>query len=107
MRLAQEQGEPQISVNRPALLSAALSRAMLTGMANTHLKTKSKRHWLQFSMRNVLLCVTLLCVALSVWVMPHEQQRRAVATIESLGGRVTYVVSKSPSQPAGRSLLER
>lgn len=51
---------------------------------------KSKRRWVQFSLRTVLLLVTLLCVALSVWVVPAERQRRAVQAIEALGGSVEY-----------------
>ena len=38
---------------------------MLKGM-NESTKTKPKRRWLQFSIRTVLLLVTLLCVGLSL-----------------------------------------
>ena len=55
---------------------------MLTGM-NQSTQTKPKRRWLQFSIRTVLLLVTLLCVGLSLWVAPAERQRRAVAAIDA------------------------
>lgn len=53
-------------------------------------KLKPNRRWLQFSMRTVLVLVTLLCMALAVWVVPAERQRRAVAAIGKLGGVVDY-----------------
>ncbi len=52
---------------------------------------KSKRRWMQFSLRTGLIVVTTLCVALSMWVVPIERQRRAVAAIEKLGGHVGYM----------------
>src|SRR5215469_1671698 len=60
-------------------------------MANLLTTPKPKRRWMQVSLRTVLVLVTLLCVALSVWVMPAERQRRAMAAIEKLGGNVGYV----------------
>jgi hypothetical protein len=48
-------------------------------MASPPTKPKSKRRWAQVSLRTVLVLVTLLCVALSLWVVPAERQRRAVA----------------------------
>ena len=51
----------------------------------------SRRRWLQFSIRTLLVLVTLLCVALSLWIVPAERQRRAVEAIEKLGGIVFYV----------------
>ena len=39
-------------------------------MTDTLPKTKPKRRWLQFSMRTVLVIVTLLCVALGLWIAP-------------------------------------
>lgn len=55
-----------------------------------HNQTKPKRRWLQFSIRTVLLVVSLLCVALAVWVVPAERQRWTVAAIEKLDGDVGY-----------------
>lgn len=64
---------------------------MLKGMVRLLTKLKPKRRWMQVSLRTVLVLVTLLCVALSMWVAPAERQRRAVAAIEKLGGRVGFV----------------
>ena len=60
-------------------------------MSNPLPKTNPKRRWLQFSIRTVLLLVTLLCVGLSLWIAPAERQRRAVTAIETLGGAVVFV----------------
>jgi hypothetical protein len=74
---------------------------MLIGMAN------SKRRWVQLSLRTVLLLVTLLCVALSLWVVPAERQRRAVAAIEPLGGSVTYAPAQAADQASPITFLRR
>lgn len=66
-------------------MPAAVDHFMLIGMAT------SKRRWLQFSLRSGFIMVTLLCVALSLWVVPAERQRRRVAAIEAMGGAVDYV----------------
>ena len=52
---------------------------------------KPKRRWMQVSLRTLLVVVTLICVALSLWVVPAERQRRTVAAIEAMGGWVDYV----------------
>jgi hypothetical protein len=75
------------------LLSAALSHVMVIGMARLLTTLKPTRRWMQLSLRTVLVLVTLLCVALSLWVVPAERQRRAVAAIEELGGGVSYAES--------------
>ncbi|HET6879959.1 MAG TPA: hypothetical protein VFI31_07380 [Pirellulales bacterium] len=59
-------------------------------MASLLTSFKPKRRWMQVSLRTVLVLVTLLCVALSVWIVPLERKRRAVAAIEALDGSVTY-----------------
>lgn len=50
----------------------------------------SRRHWVQFSLPTFLALVT----ALSVWLGWHlqqlHQQRRSVAMVKSIGGRVYY-----------------
>lgn len=61
-------------------------------------KPKPKRRWIQVSLRTVLALVTLLCVVLSVCVVPAERQRRAVAAIEALGGIVTYMEKHAASE---------
>ena len=59
-------------------------------MANPFPRLKPKRRWMQVSLRTMLVFVTMLCVALSVSVVPHERQRRAVKAISALGGTVAY-----------------
>ena len=63
-------------------MPAALARLMLKGMASLLAKLKPKRRWMQVSLRTVHALVTLLCVALSMWIVPAERQRRAVAAIQ-------------------------
>lgn len=65
-------------------LHVAADRPTLIGMAN------SKRRWMQFSLRTGFIIITLLCVALSLWAVPAERQRRAVAAIEAVGGGFRY-----------------
>ena len=59
-------------------------------MANFLTNIKSKRRWVQFSLRTGFLIVTAFCLTLGLWVVPAERQRRAVAAIEGLGGTVWY-----------------
>ena len=58
------------------------------------------RRWVQLSLRTGFIIVTLLCIALSQWVVPAERQRRAVAAIEVLGGNVGYVESDEAASEA-------
>src|SRR3569623_541941 len=60
-------------------------------MAIPHAKFKPKRRWMQVSLRAVLVAVALLCVILSLWVVPAERQRRTVAAIAAMGGSIDYV----------------
>jgi hypothetical protein len=50
-----------------------------------------KRRWVQFSLRTGFVIVTLLRIALSMWVVPAERQRRAAKAIEAMGGWLDYV----------------
>ncbi|HEV3005261.1 MAG TPA: hypothetical protein VGX78_12415 [Pirellulales bacterium] len=54
-----------------------------------------KRRWAQFSLGTLFLIVTALCVAMALVVAPAERQRRAVAAIEALDGRVVYSVDET------------
>jgi hypothetical protein len=77
-------------------------------MASLLAKLKPKRRWVQVSLRTVLVLVTLLCIALSMWVVPAERQRRAVAAIEKLGGHVSYAAhNQAPGEASLVSLLQR
>jgi hypothetical protein len=53
-------------------------------------KRGSKRRWLQFSLRTMLLAVTAVAVWLGLHFYPAQRQRRAVEAIEALGGTVGY-----------------
>lgn len=79
---------------------------MLIRMANHLTKLKPKRRWLQVSLRTVLMLVTLLCVALSLWVVPLERRRRAVEAIEALGGTV-ILNSETRNDSSADAFLQR
>jgi len=67
-----------------------------------------KRRWAQFSLLTLFLVVTVLCVGLRLVVVPAEKQRRAVAAIKALGGRVDYVKpSEEASEAFPRPFLRR
>lgn len=74
---------------RPLLLPAALARYILMNMAAPPAKPKCR--WMQFSLRTGFIVVTGLCMALSLWVVPAERQRRAVKKVYALGGHAMYV----------------
>lgn len=59
---------------------------------------RSRRRWLQFSMRTMLVVVSVTCVLLALWGVPAERRRRAVAAIEAIGGRVNYVACETTSE---------
>ncbi|HEV7222461.1 MAG TPA: leucine-rich repeat domain-containing protein [Pirellulales bacterium] len=80
---------------------------MLKGMAGLLTTLKPKHRWMQFSLRTVLVLVTLLCIALGLWVVPAERQRRAVAAIQELDGRVSYVEADPASEMFPLTFLRR
>jgi hypothetical protein len=49
-----------------------------------------RRRWLQFRLRTLLIAVLVLSLPLSWFAVRRERARRQRATIESLGGRVSY-----------------
>jgi len=57
-----------------------------------------KRRWTQFSLLTMSVVVTVLCVGLSLVIVPAERQRRAVAAIEALGGAVGYEESDQSNE---------
>ena len=62
---------------------------------------KPRRRWFQFSLRTLLIAVTLvagLLVAWRVYVEPYRRQRETVALIKELGGSYT-------TEPSGPSWL--
>lgn len=70
-------------------------------------KPKPKWRWWQFSVRTMLLLVGGLCVALNLWIVPSERQRRAVAAIEALHGRVNYIIKQPTTESFAETLLRR
>ena len=72
-----------------------------------NLDRRSRRRWLQFSFRSLLVLVTLLCVALSLWVVPLERRRRAVTAIEALGGSVSFVDGQTTNESFPKAFLRR
>lgn len=76
-------------------------------MENSLTKLKPKRRWMQVSLRTLLVLVTLLCIALAMWVEPAERQRRAVAAIEALGGKIEYVSSAIDTESRPKRILRR
>jgi hypothetical protein len=77
-------------------------------MANWLHALKPKRRWAQVSLRMLFVLVTVLCVALSLGVVPAERQRRAVAAIEGAGGSVAYPEpDKTRTESFPNALLRR
>src|SRR5688572_14736937 len=62
---------------------------------------KPRRRWLRFSLRTLLVLVTLLSIGLGWFVHRGERQRRAVAALKKMGIRVYYEDKGSP--PASKS----
>ena len=51
---------------------------------------KPRPRWLRFSLRTMLIMVTLLSIGPGWFVHRGERQRRAVAAVEEMGGKVAY-----------------
>lgn len=79
---------------RLRLLPLARGGLMLNGMANPFAKLlrqlRPKRRWAQFSLATLLALMTVVCAVLGLEIVPSERQRRAVAAIETLQGKVLY-----------------
>ena len=86
--------------NRVRLVLPAKQQQFVTTM-----KLPSRK-WIRFSLRAFLLTVALLAVWLSTVVRRAHNQKRAVTTIESVGGRVHYDYEPT-SEEQIRRVLER
>ena len=53
-------------------------------------RTKPKRHFLRFSIRTVLISLTICCVWLGWKVERARKQREVVAWVQGVGGTVNY-----------------
>jgi hypothetical protein len=70
-------------------------------------EAKPKRRWFRFSLRALLVLVTVLCVWLGVKVNVARRQKEAVAAILRAGGTVCYDCQFIPkSNPSGLPLLD-
>ena len=68
--------------------------------------SKPRRRWFQYSLRTLLVLVTVLCVWLAVTANRARKQREAVAAIEAVGGVVYYEYqTKSGQKPPGPKWL--
>jgi Leucine-rich repeat (LRR) protein len=72
-------------------------------MAIPLIKFKPNRRWTQVSLRAIFVAVAVLCIVLSLWVVPAERQRRTVAAILDIGGAVDYAPFLSHIQGSGVS----
>ena len=60
------------------------------GTSSDAIPRKPRRRWPRFSLRTLLILVTLLSIALGWFVHRGERQRRAVAALKAVGGEVYY-----------------
>ena len=51
---------------------------------------KRRRRWLSFSLRTLLVVITIFCVALGYWVHRANRQKAVVKWVEDNGGYVHY-----------------
>ena len=63
---------------------------MDTDPAPNAAQPKSRRRWFQYSLRTMLVAVAALCVWFAILAKRVEDQKRAVAAIEAVGGKAVY-----------------
>ena len=72
--------------------------------------SRSKRRWVSFSLRTLLIVMTLVCIAIA-WKMNRVRNlRRAMAEAQRLGASITYVHeldAAPPVEPPGPKWLRR
>lgn len=83
------------SRNDPALATRAYNTTMTSSPADSAaIAAPPKRRWYQFSLRTVLIVMTLLCLGPGGYVAYEQnkarEQKRAVGAILKLGGTVDY-----------------
>ena len=69
-------------------------------------ETKPKRRWFRFSLRALLVLVTLTCVWLGLKVNAARRQKEAVDAILKVGGEVVYDYQMFPEGHAREFLLD-
>ena len=60
---------------------------------------RSARRWVRFSLRSLLLFMTLLCVILGIWLERARRQHEIVTAIRDAGGYVEYEVEDAKAIP--------
>jgi len=68
--------------------------------------TTKRRRWFRYSMRTMLVVVTLLCVLLALVIGPAQRQRRTVAKIHALNPLSNVLYDYGP-KPRGPEWLRR
>ena len=68
---------------------------------------KHRRRWLQFSLRTMLIVVTVFCIWMAIATKQARDQRQAVEMILEVGGRVKYDHENDQSGPPGPEWLRR
>lgn len=61
---------------------------------------KPRRRWFQFSLRSLLVLVTVFAVWLGLQVNRANRQRRAVEAISAMGGQFSYDYQRQPKRPS-------
>ncbi len=70
-------------------------------------KPKPKRRWLQFSLRTLMIVVTVFCILLGTVVKRARDQRQAVEAIREAGGLIVYDYERDQRGPPGPEWLRR
>ena len=73
-------------------------------------KPKPKRRWMQFSLRTLLIVVTVFCIGfgwLGLKLKEGREQRNAIVAIRELGGRIGYEHEVDRSNPPGPEWLRQ
>jgi hypothetical protein len=58
--------------------------------ASSYDSSRPNRRWFRYSLRTLLLLITLVCVVLGFKIVPVLEQKRAVSAVQELGGQVIY-----------------
>jgi len=67
---------------------------------------KPKRRWYQFSLKTLLVVLTLTGFVLGMAMLPAERQRRATQRVRAMGGSV-YFANPRPDESAAASYLRK
>lgn len=59
-------------------------------MPDTKQKPKRRRRWLRYSLRTLLVVITISCIALGYWAHRAGRQKAVVKWVKKNGGYVTY-----------------